>query len=237
MKKGSRLSMYLMWLLLLATVALGVQYYNVFFLDENITGKSSEALSYYGSRGQEVINIQTRLKQWGYYKGNVDGIFGNLTYQAVRSFQRKNGLKVDGIVGPETLAALGLPTGQATHAAATSASKDVNLLARIIHGESRGEPYVGKVAVGAVVLNRVKDSRFPNTIAGVIYQPGAFDAVSDGQINLAPDNTSIKAARDALNGWDPTYGCIYYWNPATATSRWIWSRPIVTQIGKHVFAK
>jgi len=237
MKKNSKLSVYLIWLLLLAAIVIVVQYYNILSLEDNITGESTEVLSYYGSRGQEVVNIQTKLKQWGYYKGNIDGIFGNLTYQAVREFQRKNGLKVDGIVGPETLAALGLPTGQAAQTTSTSVSKDLNLLARIIHGEARGEPYVGKVAVGAVVLNRVKDSRFPNTIAGVIYQPGAFDAVTDGQINLPPDDTSIKAARDALNGWDPTYGCVYYWNPATATSKWIWSRPIVTRIGKHVFAK
>jgi N-acetylmuramoyl-L-alanine amidase len=200
-----------------------------------LLGYSWEALSYYGSRGQEVKDIQFQLRKWGYYDGSIDGIYGYKTYQAVREFQRKNGLKVDGIAGPETLAGLGLPTGRAT--TTVSSNKDVNLLAHIIHGEARGEPYTGKVAVGAVVLNRTRDSRFPKTIAGVIYQPGAFDAVSDGQINLQPDDSSYKAARDALNGWDPTYGCIYYWNPATATSKWIWSRPIVTQIGKHVFAK
>ncbi|HHV97313.1 MAG TPA: spore cortex-lytic enzyme [Clostridiaceae bacterium] len=237
MKKNSMLSVYLLWLLLLAAVVIAVQCFNMFSLENNMTGESTEVLSYYGSRGQEVINIQTKLKRWGYYKGEIDGIFGRLTYQAVREFQRKNGLKVDGIVGPETLAALGLPTGQAARGTSTSTNKDLNLLARIIHGEARGEPYIGKVAVGAVVLNRVKDSRFPNTIAGVIYQPGAFDAVTDGQINLPPDETSIKAARDALNGWDPTYGSLYYWNPATATSKWVWSRPIVTQIGNHVFAR
>lgn len=236
MKKHSKLTVYMISILLLATIILGVQYYHRFHSNENLSEDDREVLSYYGSRGQEVINIQTRLKNWGYYDGNIDGIYGYRTYQAVRRFQQKNGLKVDGIAGPETLAAIGLPTGRAA-AATTSASKDVNLLARIIHGEARGEPYTGKVAVGAVVLNRVRDSRFPNTIAGVIYQPGAFDAVSDGQINLTPDSSSIKAARDALNGWDPTYGCIYYWNPATATSKWIWSRPIITRIGKHVFAK
>lgn len=196
-------------------------------------------LSKMGSRGQEVINIQTRLKSWGYYHGAIDGIYGYQTYQAVRLFQQKNGLKVDGIAGPETLAAIGLPTGKTTNYAPTAASnnKDVDLLARLIHGEGRGEPYTGQVAIGAVVLNRVRDSRFPNSIAGVIYQPGAFDVVSDGQIYLAPDKSSINAAKDALNGWDPTHGCIYYWNPATATSRWIWSRPIVMQIGNHVFAR
>jgi len=202
-------------------------------------GYSRAALSYYGSRGQEVTEIQKRLSQWGYYDGAIDGIYGYLTYKAVREFQYKNGLAVDGVAGPETLSALGLPTGKTTasQSASTSSNKDLNLLAHLIHGEARGEPYIGKVAVGAVVLNRTRDSRFPKTIAGVIYQPGAFDAVSDGQINLEPDSSAYKAASDALNGWDPTYGCIYYYNPATATSKWIWSRPIVVKIGKHNFAK
>ena len=190
-------------------------------------------LSYYGSRGQEVINIQTKLKNWGYYNGKVDGIYGYQTYKAVRSFQYKNDLKVDGIAGPETLSALGLPTGQNVY----SNDKDVNLLAHLIHGEARGEPYTGQVAVAAVVLNRINDSRFPNSIASVIYQPGAFTAVADGQINLAPNSMSYKAARDALNGWDPTYNSIYYFNPSTATSKWIWSRPFVIKIGKHRFCK
>jgi len=196
-------------------------------------GYSHAVLSYYGSRGTEVTNIQKKLKQWGYYNGKIDGIFGYQTYKAVRYFQYKNGLKVDGVVGPETLSALGLPTGTNQ----TSTSRDIDLLAHLVHGEARGEPYLGQVAVAAVVLNRVKDSRFPNTIAGVIYQPGAFDAVSDGQINLEPTAQSYKAARDAMNGWDPTYGCIYYYNPSTATSKWIWSRPIMLSIGKHNFAK
>ena len=199
-------------------------------------GYSRATLSYYGSSGQEVVQIQQRLRNWGYYKGSVDGSYGYQTYQAVRSFQSKNGLRVDGVAGPETLAALGLPTG-GTSGSAVSTDKDVNLLAHIIHGEARGEPYTGKVAVGAVILNRTRDDRFPKTIAGVIYQPGAFDAVSDGQIDLQPDNEAYKAASDALNGWDPTYGCIYYYNPATATSKWIWSRPIIIKIGKHNFAK
>ncbi len=205
----------------------------------DLYGYSRAALSYYGSTGQEVINIQTRLKNWGYYEGTVDGIYGYQTYKAVRLFQYKNGLVVDGIAGPETLSAIGLPTGKPAAAQQTSASsnKDLNVLARLIHGEARGEPYTGKVAVAAVVLNRTRDGRFPKSIAGVIYQPGAFTAVSDGQINLEPDSSSYKAARDALNGWDPTYGCLYYWNPATATSKWVWSRPIVIRIGKHVFAK
>lgn len=204
----------------------------------NYMGYAIATLSRIGSRGQEVTNIQTRLSRWGYYKGAIDGIFGYQTYRAVRQFQYKNGLKVDGIVGPQTLAALGLPTGrQQAQAATAGGNKDVNLLAHIIHGEARGEPYEGQVAVGAVVLNRVRNSSFPNTIAGVVYQPGAFDAVADGQINLPPNQTSFKAARDALNGWDPSGGCIYYYNPVTATSKWIWSRPIVKKIGRHNFAK
>lgn len=202
-------------------------------------GYSRAVLSYYGSSGQEVIDIQAKLYNWGYYKGIVDGIYGYQTYKAVRLFQYKNGLVVDGICGPETLSALGLPTGKlpSVYTGGVSTNKDTNLLAHLIHGESRGEPYTGKVAVGAVVLNRTRDSRFPKTIASVIYQPGAFDAVTDGQINLEPDSSAYKAARDALNGWDPSYGCIYYYNPVTATSKWIWSRPIVIKIGKHNFAK
>ena len=195
-------------------------------------------LSRYGSRGQEVINIQTRLKKWGYYKGVVDGIYGYQTYTAVKLFQSKNGLVADGIAGPKTLAAIGLPTGASAPASGGSVSnQNLNLLARAVYSEARGEPYTGQVAIAAVVLNRVRDSRFPNTISGVIYQPGAFTAVNDGQFNLAPNETAYKAARDALNGWDPTYGCIYYFNPATATSSWIWSRPIIIKIGKHNFCK
>jgi N-acetylmuramoyl-L-alanine amidase len=192
---------------------------------------------YWGSTGQDVKNVQWKLLQWGYYDGKVDGIYGARTYRAVRRFQRKNGLKVDGVVGPETAAALGLYLGPTTQTTTRGVSRDDNvyLLARAVHGEARGEPYVGKVAVAAVILNRVESPKFPNSIASVVYQPGAFTAVSDGQINLAPDKDSIRAARDALNGWDPTYGCLYYWNPATATSRWIWSRKVVVKIGKHWF--
>ncbi|MGI6623056.1 MAG: spore cortex-lytic enzyme [Acetivibrionales bacterium] len=218
------------WVYFIAVVILAAG----FILSNNAIRESQSskaALSYYGSRGREVIEIQKRLKAWGYYKGAVDGIYGYQTYQAVRYFQSKNGLKVDGIAGKATLYALGLPTGT------TQYNRNLDLMARVIYGEARGEPYEGMVAVGAVVLNRVADSRFPNTIPGVIYQPGAFDVVSDGQINLTPNDTAYRAARDALNGWDPTYGCIYYFNPATATSKWIWSRPIVVKIGKHNFCK
>ena len=195
---------------------------------------------YWGSRGDEVRRVQTRLRDWGYYDGAVDGIFGPATYRAVRRFQRANGLTVDGIIGPQTSAAIGIQLGGAagggTNASAgVNRNDDVYLLARAVHGEARGEPYVGKVAVAAVVLNRVRDPSFPNTIAGVIYQPLAFTAVADGQINLEPDAESMRAARDAMNGWDPSYGCLYYWNPATSTSKWIWSRTKVLAIGKHWF--
>lgn len=197
------------------------------------------ALSYYGSTGQEVKNIQYRLSKWDYYDGKIDGIYGYKTYKAVRSFQYKNGLKVDGVAGAETLSALGLSTGvkKAAAASAQTGNKDLDLLARLIHGEARGEPYIGQVAVAAVVLNRTIDSRFPSTIAGVIYQPGAFDAVADGQINLEPNSESYKAARDAMNGWDPSGGAVYYFNPVTATSKWIWTRQLIKKIGKHNFAK
>lgn len=197
-----------------------------------------EVLSKYGSRGEEVRQIQTKLKRWGYYNGNVDGIYGSQTQEAVRYFQRKNNLKVDGIAGPETLKAMGIFNSSSSSSSSTSSnSSNLNLLARIIYGEARGEPYTGQVAVGAVVMNRVKSSSFPNTISGVIYQSGAFDAVRDGQINLTPDSTAKKAAQDALNGWDPTYGAIYYFNPATATNKWIWSRPMTVTIGRHRFCK
>ena len=196
-----------------------------------------EALSKYGSRGSEVTQIQTKLKRWGYYNGNIDGIYGSQTLEAVKYFQRKNGLKVDGIAGEQTLKAMGIMTSSSNSTGSTTSSSDLNLLSRLIYGEARGESYTGQVAVGAVVLNRVKSSSFPNTIPGVIYQSGAFDVVSDGQINLTPNSTAQKAAQDALNGWDPTYGAIYYFNPATATNKWIWSRPMTVTIGKHRFCK
>ena len=196
-----------------------------------------EALSKYGSRGDEVTQIQTKLKRWGYYNGNIDGIYGSQTQEAVRYFQRKNGLTVDGIAGPKTLAAMGISSSSSGSTSSSSNSSNVNLLARLIYGEARGEPYTGQVAVGAVVMNRVKSSSFPNSISGVIYQSGAFDAVRDGQINLTPDSTAKKAAQDAINGWDPSYGAIYYFNPSTATNKWIWSRPMTVTIGNHRFCK
>lgn len=195
-----------------------------------------QALSKYGSRGDEVITIQTKLKRWGYYSGNIDGIYGSQTLAAVKWFQRKNGLTVDGIAGTNTLRAMGIYTSSSS-SSSSSNSTDLNLLARLVYGEARGEPYTGQVAVAAVVLNRVKSSSFPNTIAGVIYQSGAFNVVDDGQINLTPNSTAINAAQDALNGWDPSYGAIYYFNPSTATNKWIWSRPMTVTIGNHRFCK
>ena len=189
----------------------------------------------WGDKGAQVRQIQQKLMDYGYFSGTVDGIFGKETYDAVVWFQRKNGLKVDGVVGPRTAAGLGLSLSASVSAAAYNES-ETYLLGRLVHGEARGEPYVGKVAVAAVVLNRVRSASFPNTIAGVIYQSGAFDAVADGQINLTPDEDSLRAARDALNGWDPTGGCLYYYNPVTATNSWIWTREVQLAIGKHNFA-
>lgn len=197
-----------------------------------------KAVTYrYGSSGSAVTQIQSRLKSWGYYTGRVDGSYGYVTYLAVKSFQRSNGLYADGICGNSTLAALGLPTGVASTQQYSSHSQDLALLSRLINGEARGEPYSGQVAVGAVVLNRTRDPRFPSTVAGVIYQPGAFTATVDGQINANIEQSSINAARDALNGWDPSGGAVYYYNPAKTTNAWIWSRPLIKIIGKHRFCK
>jgi len=202
----------------------------------------------YGSRGDYIFVIQDRLKRWGFYKGNLDGVYGYQTYLSVKTFQKKNGLKADGIAGDNTLVSLGIfikgantkttnTYGTKTSSRAATNDETVNLLARLINGEARAEPYEGQVAVGAVVLNRTKDSRFPKTIAGVIYQPGAFTATVDGQISANLEQSSVNAARDALNGWDPSGGAVYYFNPATATNKWVWSRPLIKVIGKHRFCR
>ena len=188
-----------------------------------------------GSRGDVVSEIQTRLKNWGYYSGAVDGLYGSRTEAAVRWFQQKNGLSVDGQVGNQTLAALGISPSGGGGGGGASQSGDLYLLARLISAEARGEPYVGQVAVGAVVLNRVEHPSFPNSISGVIYQPGAFSCLDDGQFNQPVAESAWRAAQEALNGYDPSYGAIYYFNPATATSRWIWSRPLIVVIGSHRF--
>jgi len=178
--------------------------------------------------------IQTRLKKWGYYNGAIDGILGPKSISAIKAFQKKYGLVQDGIVGPKTAAKMGINLGSST--SSTNSSSDTYLLAKLVYAEARGEVYEGQVAVAAVVLNRVKSPSFPNTLSGVIYQPWAFTAVQDGQINLEPNTTAMNAARDALNGWDPTHGCLFYYNPAKTTSKWIYSRQVVTTIGSHVFA-
>lgn len=196
---------------------------------------ASASVVAWGSRGSQVSLVQQKLKQYGYYDGVVDGVFGKETYNAVVWFQEKNGLKADGAVGPSTAVALGI-TLTGTVSASTYQESEVRILARLVSGEARGEPYVGQVAVAAVVLNRVKSPAFPNTISGVIFQTGAFDAVWDGQFDMEPTENSVRAARDALNGWDPTGGCLYYYNPSTATNSWIWTRQVQLTIGKHAFA-
>lgn len=191
-----------------------------------------------GSSGTTVTEIQKRLKSWGYYSGAVDGVFGSQTEKAVKYFQQKNGLTADGQVGNQTLAALGItPTGESggSGGGGGSSSNDEYLLARLISAEARGEPYTGQVAVGAVVLNRVNHPSFPNSISGVIYQSDAFTCMYDGQFDQPIAESAYRAARDALSGWDPSGGAVYYFNPATATSKWIWSRPAIVTIGKHIF--
>ena len=202
--------------------------------------KADAAVVKVGSRGTVVKNIQTKLKRWGYYTGGVDGIFGAKTKAAVQYFQRRNGLVADGIVGKATAAAMGISlSGTTSSSGSTTAgnisNSDLYLMSCCIYGEARGESYTGKVAVAAVILNRVKNSAFPNSISGVIYQKGAFTCVDDGQINLGTNDECTRAAQDALNGWDPTGGALYYFNPATATSKRIWSRPQLITIGKHIF--
>lgn len=190
-----------------------------------------------GSRGDSVKTVQQKLIRWGYLKGSADGIFGAKTKAAVVAFQKKNGLTADGIIGTRTAQALGISLSGTTSSSSSSSasSTDLNLLARVVYGEARGEPYTGQVAVAAVVLNRVRSSSFPNSVAEVVYQSGAFDCVSDGQINLTPNQSAYNAAKDALNGWDPTYGCLFYYNPRTATSKWMLSRTVKLSIGNHAF--
>ncbi len=202
--------------------------------------KAEAATVKMGSSGATVRTIQTKLKRWGYYTGSIDGIFGAKTKAAVQYFQRRNGLTADGIVGSATAKAMGVTlSGTASSGGTTSSGKlsnsDLYLLSCCVYGEARGESYTGKVAVAAVILNRVKSSAFPNSISGVIYQAGAFTCVSDGQINMGTNDECTRAAQDAMNGWDPTGGAIYYFNPSTATSKWIWSRPQLVTIGKHIF--
>jgi N-acetylmuramoyl-L-alanine amidase len=193
--------------------------------------RAKAAVYQQGSEGGAVREIQQLLKNWGYYSGAVDGVFGEQTEKAVKYFQEANGLEADGVVGPRTLAALGIAGTEN----ASQQSNDVALMARIISAEARGEPYAGQVAIGAVILNRVEHPSFPNTIVGVIYQPGAFSCLADGQVNQAVADSAVQAAKEAIGGADPSGGAIYYFNPATATSVWIWSRPLLKIIGSHRF--
>lgn len=197
----------------------------------------------WGSEGSAVRVVQAKLKNWGYYDGPVDGMYGRQTYAAVVWFQRRAGLTADGLVGPRTWAALGEASGPDRRVAAATAARGVvrqddrDLLARVVAAEARGEPYVGQVAVAAVVLNRMRDPRFPDSLAGVIYQPHAFESVTRGAIYRRPTAESVRAAADALSGWDPSGGAVFFWNPAQAVSQWIWTRPVVGRIGHHVFGK
>ena len=196
---------------------------------------SVSALSKIGSRSDEVKEIQMALKSRGYYTGNIDGIFGTATKKAVTQFQRDNGLSVDGIAGKQTLKALGIKEGGNSYGGFSSS--DYDLLARIISAEARGEPYSGQVAVGAVILNRIEHPSFPDTLSGVVYQKGAFSCLNDGQFYEEVSDSAYRAALDAINGLDPSGGAIYYYNPKKSTSKWIFSRPTITTIGNHIFAK
>ena len=229
-KKQTLWKLLSLFLALLCMVFLCLEYTN------NLRAPALPTLSKMGSRGEEVRQIQKVLKREGYYKGNVDGIYGTGTKNAVRNFQRAVGIAVDGIAGPKTLLYLGLSGGSSSGSGQYS-SNDIYLLAKVIAAEGRGEPYTGQVAIGAVVLNRVSHPSFPDSIAGVIYQPGAFSAVTDSNWRVEPTATSKKAARDAINGWDPSGGAIYYYNPRKTSNQWIRKRPVITSIGAHLFCK
>lgn len=210
-------------------------------LESNATkdsGRDIAVISKNGSKGEEVTKIQTRLKSWGYFDGPITGNYGSQTEEAIKKFQKAHGITADGIANAQTLELIGLPSGSSSKDSSSGGSiseSDFNLLARIISAESRGEPYVGQVAVGAVVLNRVESSSFPDTIAGVVYQPGAFTAITDGQINESVSESAKRAAREALNGYDPSGGALYYFNPDKTSNKWMRTRPVITRIGAHLF--
>lgn len=216
----------LLALTVIAGTAGGYRYY-VYKTENNV-----EALSQVGSRGEEVRQIQTKLRNLGYFSGQIDGIYGTITRDAVKKFQEAKGLSVDGIAGPQTLSALGISSSGGS---GQYSSSDVYLLAKVIAAEARGEPYVGQVAVGAVILNRIQHASFPDSMAGVVYQPGAFSCVYDSNWSTEPNASSKKAAQDAINGWDPCGGAIYYYNPAKTSNKWMRTRPVITTIGAHVF--
>lgn len=205
------------------------------------TASAQQPTLRWGTRGPSVTLAQRKLSAWGYYRGAIDGVYGRQMYSAIITFQRRNGLTPDGVVGPRTWAALGergtTAGGGGGGSRSASRADDSELLARVISAEAKGEPYEGQVAVGAVILNRVRDSRFPNSLAGVVYQTHAFESVSNGAIYQPATASTIRAARDALNGWDPSGGAVFFWNPSKPVSGWIWSRPIIKRIGNHVFAR
>lgn len=243
-------------LFLLLALFIGVAFLFAMPIPHMESGKSTafgKQTLYVGARGGDVYELQGRLKFLGFYTGRIDGVFGWRTYWAVRHFQYEFGMKVDGIVGGKTKYMLWKasrnwrPGGTGTAASPTRriakvtngnfSANDIRMMANAVYGEARGESYEGQVAVAAVILNRVEHPSFPKTPAGVIFQPGAFTAVADGQIWLSPNETAKRAVQDAINGWDPSGGAIYYFNPATATSAWIWSRPQIKRIGKHIFCR
>lgn len=219
----------------------------LFFTQVGHSFQNQNELLKIGSRGSDVTELQQRLTYIGYYHGEIDGQYGWMTYQGVQNFQIQFGLELaDGIAGPKTkeklLAATSdwqggnrVGTGASLGSAYTLSRNDRQLMAQAVYGEARGEPYEGQVAVAAVILNRLKDSQFPDTVSGVIFEPLAFTAVADGQIWLEPDESAHKAVQDAINGWDPSLNALYYFNPETATSKWIWTRPQIKQIGRHIF--
>lgn len=226
-----KLQVFLRNLVVILAVFSALNFFVVQKQDETV-----QTLSKLGSRGQEVRLVQQKLKSLGYYKGAVDGIFGVQTKNAVKAFQRNCGITVDGIAGPKTLKYLGLGSSSSSSGGKYS-SNDITLLAKLIAAEARGESYTGQVAVGAVVLNRVRHSSFPDTVSGVIYQKGAFSAVTDSNWNTAPNETSRKAAQDCINGWDPSGGAIYYYNPKKTTNSFMLARPVIKTIGNHVFCR
>ena len=230
-KSKKRKTIHIFWQIVAIILLNAIVIASIGFVYEN-----TQTLSSIGSRGEEVRQIQKKLKELGLYNGSIDGIYGTATQKAVRQFQKNCGLTADGIAGPKTLKYLGLQSNTSTSTNGYN-SNDVYLLAKIIAAEARGESYKGQVAVGAVVLNRVEHASFPDSISGVVYQAGAFSAVRDSNWNVAPDETAKKAARDAINGWDPTGGAIYYYNPSKTSNQWIRTRPVITTIGRHVFCK
>jgi N-acetylmuramoyl-L-alanine amidase len=245
---------------LIAAVALILTIVRFSGIEQRAEAFTSQVLQQ-GSVGEDVFELQSRLKHIGFYNGKIDGVFGWGTYWALRNFQYEFGLPIDGIAGWQTKIKLAnatkgakitynAETGKANQAPAKNAQpatakntpngfsqNDIQLMANAVYGEARGEPYTGQVAVAAVILNRLDSATFPNTISGVIFEPRAFTAVADGQIWLTPNETAKKAVLDAMNGWDPTGNALYYFNPDTATSAWIWTRPQIKKIGKHIFCK